>query len=112
RYRTLDPAGKRALLEELRDLPLPGPAIYADGPVALDVEWFLTTRELCGLMSLVRHQELMSVNPGVVLPSDWAKVSYKGGSEPGVYNLTTWLDREDGGFFCVSATWNNEREVL
>ena len=40
------------------------------------------------------------------------KVSFKGGSEPGVLNLTTWLVSKDGQTYCVSATWNNSNTVL
>jgi hypothetical protein len=39
-------------------------------------------------------------------------VAYKGGSEPGVLNLTTWLLARDGRPFCVSATWNNPQARL
>jgi hypothetical protein len=55
------------------------------------VEWFFSTRELCALMAEVRGQPLMQVNPGVANPEDWETISFKGGSEPGVLNLTTAL---------------------
>lgn len=112
RFRQADTAERRAILEEARDLPLPGVETLDVNPVALDIEWYLTTRELCGLMGAVRHLDLMGVNPGLAERDDWARVAFKGGSEPGVLNLTTWLEREDGSFYCVSATWNNEAEVL
>jgi len=112
RYRAADPQGRLAILEEIKDLPVPDVSLFTSDPVAIDIEWYLTTRELCGLMSLVRHLDLMSINPGVASADDWEKVSYKGGSEPGVLNLTTWLDTADGGFYCVSATWNNPEAPL
>lgn len=49
----------------------------------------------------------MSINPGVANPQDWQKVAFKGGSEPGVLNLTTWLQAKNGKKYCVVATWNN-----
>ena len=33
-------------------------------------------------------------------------MSYKGGSEPGVLNLTTQVTTLTGRTYCVSATWN------
>ena len=44
-------------------------------------------------------------------PADWQRISYKGGSESGVMNLTTWLVAKDGKSFCVSATWNNDKPL-
>jgi hypothetical protein len=42
----------------------------------------------------------------------WKSVAFKGGSEPGVLNLTWLLERDDGAFFAVSIGWNDtERPV-
>ena len=49
----------------------------------------------------------MSVNPGVANPAEWLHVAYKGGSEPGVLNLTSQVKAHDGTTYCVAATWNN-----
>jgi hypothetical protein len=86
--------------------------IFAGGPVAIDVEWFFSTRELCDLMRRVQALPMMSLNPGLANPADWQRVAFKGGSEPGVLNLTTWLLGRDGRQFCVSATWNNPQARL
>ncbi len=58
-------------------------------------------------MEQVKDWPLMGINPGVAQPQNWEQVAYKGGSEPGVLNLTTWLKAKDGKQYCVSATWNN-----
>jgi beta-lactamase class A len=108
RYR----AGDRQVLAELANAPLPEGSLFADKPVEQDVEWFFTPKELCGLMKQVADLPLMSVNPGGADPSQWQRVSYKGGSEPGVLNLTTWLEAADGKTYCVSATWNNPDAAL
>ncbi len=112
RYRDGDEAERRALLPQLEAAPLTPATPFGDDPVALDVEWFFTTRELCELMVAVQDLPLMSVNPGVANPADWAQVIYKGGSEPGVLNLTNGLRDAAGNQFCVSATWNNAEEPL
>lgn len=111
RYRA-NPAGRTALLAEIVGRPLPDAGVFAGGPVAIDVEWFFNTRELCALMGRVQTLPMMSVNPGLANPADWQRVAYKGGSEPGVLNLTTWLRARDGKQYCVSATWNNPQARL
>lgn len=111
RYRT-NPGDRAALLPQLANLPLPDVGVFTGGPVAIDVEWFFTTRELCKLMSTVQALPLMSLNPGLANPADWQRVAYKGGSEPGVLNLTTWLTGKNGQQYCVSATWNNPQAAL
>ena len=112
RYRKADPAERTALLPELAKLPLPGVDVFAGGPVAIDIEWFFSTAELCGLIEKVQALPLMSVNPGLANPTDWQKVAFKGGSEPGVLNLTSYLVAKSGKHLCVSATWNNPQAAL
>ena len=48
------------------------------------------------------------LNPGVADPSKFRSVSYKGGSEPGVLNLTTQVTSLTGRTYCVSATWTSQ----
>lgn len=116
RYRTADLAGKRQILTEIaqKNLPDLSSSPFGDKPSALDVEWLFTPYELCKLMAGVADLPLMSVNPGggLVNPQNWSRVAYKGGSEPGVLNLTTWLEAKNGKSYCVVATWNNNDAVL
>ena len=44
-------------------------------------------------------------------PADWQHIAFKGGSESGVINLTTWLVGQSGMNYCVIATWNNDEVV-
>lgn len=108
KWRATDLAGKRALLPEIDKLPLPDAAIFDKGPVATDIEWFFTPGELCTLIDRVRDLGAMQINPGVADKKDWRQVAYKGGSEPGVLNLTTALTGRNGHSYCVAATWNND----
>ncbi|OUM99923.1 MAG: serine hydrolase [Firmicutes bacterium ZCTH02-B6] len=110
RWRTADEAGRRALLDEAAGWPLPAADVF-NAPRALDVEWYFTTRELCGLMGAVYDLPLMTINPGVANADDWAWVAFKGGSEPGVLNLTTALVDANGAGYCVSATWNHAENL-
>jgi len=107
RYRQGDEANRRELINQLQPYPLPSVDIFSASTVAVDVEWFFTTKELCELMATVADLPLMSINPGVARPNDWSRIAFKGGSEPGVLNLTTWLEAKDGKTYCVAATWNN-----
>lgn len=107
-YRTGDLAKRRAVLDALTKQPLPNESDFDPKTPILDVEWFFTTQELCDLIARVADLPLMSVNPGVANTKDWQQVAFKGGSEPGVLNLTTWLKTKNGKSYCVSATWNND----
>jgi len=101
---------RRSLISALAALPLPAVSIFNEGPQAIDVEWFFSAHELCEAMDNVASLPLMSVNSGLVDPDEWEKVAFKGGSEPGVENFTTYLVDQQGPM-CVTATWNNEAGI-
>ncbi|MBV6624444.1 MAG: serine hydrolase [Rivularia sp. (in: Bacteria)] len=108
RYRKGDEKQRREILAELANQPLPNVNEFIEtNPNALDVEWFYNAEELCELIEEVADLPLMSINPGIANPKDWQQVAYKGGSEPGVLNFTTWLKGKNGKQYCVVATWNN-----
>lgn len=111
RYRKANQTERQQLLPELDKAALPDVSELEVTPTALDVEWFFSTAELCELMQQVQELPLMSINPGVAIAKDWQRVAYKGGSEPGVLNLTTWLQAKNGRRYCVSATWNHDRPL-
>ncbi len=115
RYRSGDEAVRREVLRDLARRPLPPlgdvNAAFARGPVAPDVEWFFTARELCATMARVTDLPLMGINPGVADRRDWARIAFKGGSEPGVLNLTTMVEGRDRKTYCVVATWNHDTPV-
>ena len=106
-YRGATEQEQRSLLNSIANNPLPTAKDFFASPIQLDVEWFFTTSELCELMSQVQDLPLMNINPGVAKPEDWQRVAFKGGSEPGVLNLTTWLQGKNNQQFCVSASWNH-----
>jgi len=107
RYRQGNEVNRREVINQSPSYPLPSVDIFNANTVAVDVEWFFTTKELCELMTTVADLPLMSINPGVARPNDWSRIAFKGGSEPGVLNLTTLLEAKDGKTYCVAATWNN-----
>lgn len=94
------------ILGGLSDKPLPAVGDLNTDPL-LQIEWFFSGEELCKLMDAVRHLDVVQINPGVALKSDWEEVSYKGGSDFGALNFTTALTSAEGRRYCVSATWNH-----
>lgn len=112
RAAVLNVPARRAVLERARVAALPAASAFAGGgTLARDVEWFATPGTLCGLMTEVAGLKETQLNPGVADPSKFRSVSYKGGSEPGVLNLTTQVTTLTGRTYCVSATWNAPRPL-
>lgn len=102
---------RRAVLAQVAALPLPNVGVFVQAAAqgrttAQDVEWFVSNERLCGLMNEVAALPETQLNPGVADRNDFARVSYKGGSEAGVLNLTTQVVNRAGKTYCVSATWN------
>ncbi len=111
RYRKGTIDQKRSILKELANQPLPKVSDLSTEPKALDMEWFFTPEQLCQLMNNVSELPLMSINPGIARSQDWQKIAFKGGSEPGVLNLTTSVTAKNGKQYCIAATWNSDRPV-
>jgi beta-lactamase class A len=111
KWRDGDALARRGVLTSLAALPLPSASIFSGGVIAQDVEWFFTVKELCSLMAGVASLQLTSINPGITDPALWTHVSYKGGSEPGVLNLTAQVTNKAGTTYCVSATWNDTKPL-
>ena len=123
RWQTLDEAGKRALLaRDIAPAPLSAidPALFRDGkPVMLGVEWFASPADLVRTMDWIRRntergagaeaRRILAINSGVgpAAAAKWGYVGFKGGSEPGVISMTFLLRAKDGGWFALSASWNN-----
>ncbi len=106
-YLTVDSvAGRAAVLKRIDALPLPGIEQMMTAP-SLAIEWHYGVRDLCTLMERVAALPLMSINPGVADPADFARVAYKGGSDTGVINMTTMVTTHRGTKLCFSATAND-----
>ena len=113
---------RRAVLAQVAALPLPNVGVFVQAAAqgrttAQDVEWFVSTERLCALMNEVAALPETQLNPGVAAREDFSRVSYKGGSEAGVLNLTTQVVNRAGKTYCVSATWNrpeplNEQQFI
>ena len=105
RYAAAEPSARHALLGELSKRPLPDVSQVLR-PLQRYAEWRISTAALCGWMARVAALGVTQINPGPVDRSRWERVSYKGGGEVGVLNLTTGVRDRTGRELCVSATWN------
>lgn len=85
-------------------------------PTAIDsLEWFASGRDLAGLLRRIvalddpTARAIMAVTPAVPEPkrADWSYIGYKGGSEPGVFNLTWLLQDKAGEWRILAMSWNN-----
>ena len=105
RYAAIEPSARRALLEALSGRPLPS-VDRVRQPLQPHAEWRISTAALCGWMEKVKDLGVTQINPGPVDESLWSRVSFKGGSEIGVLNLTASARDRTGRELCVSVTWN------
>jgi hypothetical protein len=128
RYAAADENTRRAMIGPDSEVTKAVPDILLASvwkkPQEIDrVEWFASARECCQVMVLLhRHEQVpgneplskaLRINPGI--PFDrgtWKSIAYKGGSEPGVLNLTWMLERQDGRWFLASFGWNNTKAGL
>ncbi|MBV7259976.1 serine hydrolase [Erythrobacter crassostreae] len=117
-YRAASVSDKAEILHRLNDSDLDVNRIqstFSGGPVALDVEWFASPNDLRKLYIHMLDQgsgvplKIMSVNPSMADNGwqNWASAHYKGGSEPGVLNLTWLLYTKAGLPYVLTLSWND-----
>jgi hypothetical protein len=122
-WRNADEAGRRALLPRLAAVPAPAldPARLGGRPVEIgSVEWFASPADLVRTLDWLRRSgdstalDLLAINPGLgpALARDFAYFGFKGGSEPGVLNMSFLLRTREGRWMVASATWNNPAAAL
>ena len=126
RREAADEATRRAMLAPGGEVAKASPSFAAaalwKAPFHItDIEWFATTPEMCRVMADLHRLEqqpgleevghALRINPGLQFDSrTWRSIAYKGGSEPGVLNMTWLLERADGKWFTVSFGWNDTKK--
>lgn len=117
-YANADEAGQARMLAALDPYKViagADPASLA-APTAIDsVEWFAAPADIARLLDSLRRRSdphvlrILAVAPS--LPAgfggSFAYAGYKGGSEPGVLNLTWLLRDKTGEWTVVTASWND-----
>jgi hypothetical protein len=123
RWNASDEAGRRALLPELERISATAldPARRGGRPAEIaTVEWFASAADIVRTLDWLRRSgdpaalDLLAINPGLgrSLAGEFGYFGFKGGSEPGVLNLSFLLRTRAGRWIAVSGTWNDERAVL
>ncbi|MBD8677344.1 serine hydrolase [Sphingomonas sp. CFBP 13720] len=123
RFLATPPGARRAFLDgPVAAAPIAAiPAtLFQDGkPIHIaDIEWFASADDLVRTMDWLRRagdgpggtelRAILSKNPGLPAPAaKWDYAGYKGGSEPGVLNMTFVLRAKDSQWYALSAGWND-----
>ncbi|MBU1109210.1 MAG: class A beta-lactamase-related serine hydrolase [Candidatus Riflebacteria bacterium] len=111
-----DTEGKKAIIKEMDAVKTSEIASYSaiyeiDNPILVEeIEWFVSTRNLCDTIYSLRDNHLLRINPatGLVNKQDWNIAGFKGGSEPGVLNYTWVLQKTPTSpFYTLSCSIND-----
>jgi hypothetical protein len=125
-YLALDAKGRRAFLADtIAKVKSEDTKPFQDGkPAYVDkIEWFASATDMCRVMNWLRQRtegdktarQILAINPGsgLNIPRDkWQYVGFKGGSEPGVLNMTYLLQSTKGEWYALSLGWNNKQAPL
>jgi beta-lactamase class A len=122
-YRAGDTAQRTRILASLKQQEVTLDqvnAAFAAGPKALDIEWFASPRDLSGLLARLRDRgddtarAIIAINPSATpaIRANWDYIGFKGGSEPGVLNLTWLLRDKAGAWHVLTLGWNNPAASL
>ena len=95
-------------------------AAFANGPKALDIEWFASPADIAKLFAYMRRTAdprvfaIMAISPSATaaITANWRYIGFKGGSEPGVINLTWLLTDTAGRDWALTLGWNNPEAVV
>ena len=124
RYRAADDDEQRAIIDALTEDDVSPERVQAtfatETPGAIDIEWFASPIDLAKLLHRIDSSgetaalDVMAINPSMseAQRSEWAYVGFKGGSEPGVLNLTWLLKDEQGEAYIVTLGWNNPEAAV
>jgi hypothetical protein len=118
-----DEPGRRRMLPRLEAVAAKSLDVtrLAGAPMQVDkLEWFASASDLVRTLDWIRRsgdataRALLGINPGLSRDqaSAFGYVGFKGGSEPGVLNLSYLIQSRDGRWFALSGTWNNPAAPL
>ncbi|MDB5097642.1 MAG: serine hydrolase [Cyanobacteria bacterium RYN_339] len=125
-YLAKDTLGRRAYLAagNITQQKLANVELDANPRAVSTLGWFASAADMIRTMTWLqgnteggeasRARRILGVLPGPARPDKqaWPYVGYKGGAEPGVLSLNYLLRSAKGGWFALSATWNDETAPL
>lgn len=118
KYLNLPAAEKYGFLDALSGAE-PAPGKPPRSPFGLSrLGWFASPADLCRVMGWLEREggtetlELLALDPAPGGGSDFLYAGYKGGSEPGVLSATWLLKNGKSQWYCLSASWNDEKDPL
>lgn len=118
-----DEAGRRRMLaRDYADLDASRIDIarFTGNPLHIDLEYYASAADMVRVMDWLHRnadataRAILAINPGLgpQLRGELAYIGFKGGSEPGVLNLT-WLVRSRAGAWeVITGSWNNPAAPL
>ncbi|HEY0080182.1 MAG TPA: serine hydrolase [Pyrinomonadaceae bacterium] len=124
KYLALGVQERRAFLTGALTQVDKGAIAFAGEPAYADsIEWFASASDMSRAMNWLRLSseaepgrqagEILAINPGLAVSKEkWKYVGYKGGSEPGVMNMTYLLQSSKGDWYALSASWNNTKAPI
>ena len=90
-------------------------ARFTGNPLHIEIEWYASAADMVRVMDWFRRnadetaRAILAINAGVgpQTRGELAYIGYKGGSEPGVLNLTWLVRNRAGAWQVVTGSWNN-----
>jgi Beta-lactamase enzyme family len=118
-----DEAGRRRMLAQYTEIDAARIEVarFTGNPLHIDsVEWFASAVDLVRAMDWLRRhgdeaaRAILAINPalGTQARAELAYVGFKGGSEPGVLNLTWLVRSRAGAWHVVAGSWNDPAAPL
>ncbi len=107
------------LEKKIPSLPLSASALPVSPFEISRVGWFASASDLCRVMDRFRKSGdaavlgMLAINPGLQVDKKAVPYAgYKGGSDIGAINMTWLLRTRASAWYCLSATWNDEKSPL
>lgn len=122
RWTAGDATARRALLADLVKIDRTrfDYGTFTGPPRAIDTaEWFASPDDLVRVLDWIRVNDagparaILAINPGIgFAPGEYRYLGFKGGSEPGVINLSFLVQSKSGQWFAVSGSWNDPKAAV
>jgi len=120
-YASLGTPERLAMLQALQQREVARDRVaqaFGGSPRALDVEWFASPRDIARIFARLVDDPvalgILGINTaiGEEAAASWNYVGFKGGSEPGVLNMSWLLRGSESEWYVLTLGWNNPDEAV